>query len=485
MSGEKKKIENLLEEALISEDEQLYEIPKNWVWVRMGEVISINPSKPKLDLPNEQICSFLPMNMVNPQTGRIDNLEEREFEKVKKGYTYFKENDVLFAKITPCMENGNTVIAKGLKNKFGFGSTEFYVFRTSKYIDERYVYYLLRSEKFRKQAKMEMTGAVGQQRVPKRFLESYPLALPPLNEQKRIVERIEQLLNKIEGAKQLIEGAKETFEIRRAAILDKAFRGGLTQKWRRENSLIKKESGYFNNFSSIDSNAPYSIPNKWKWLKLKDLANFKNGYAFKSKDFVEKGIQLVRMGNLYKNKLALDRNPVYMPLDYNEKIIEKYTICNGDILLSLTGTKYKRDYGYAVKVENLVNPLLLNQRILSLRPLFINEYIFYYLQSPTFRNAFFSFETGGVNQGNVASKAVESILIPVPPIEEAEEIGKMLNRLLDNEKQSLDLLAIEGNIETLKQSILSKAFQGKMGMNNPDEENALELLKKVLQEKLK
>lgn len=191
------------------------------------------------------------------------------------------------------------------------------------------------------------------------------------------------------------------------------------------------------------------------------------------------------MGNLYKNKLALDRNPVYMPLDYNEKIIEKYTICNGDILLSLTGTKYKRDYGYAVKVENLVNPLLLNQRILSLRPLFINEYIFYYLQSPTFRNAFFSFETGGVNQGNVASKAVESILIPVPPIEEAEEIGKMLNRLLDNEKQSLDLLAIEGNIETLKQSILSKAFQGKMGMNNPDEENALELLKKVLQEKLK
>jgi type I restriction enzyme S subunit len=107
----------------------------------MGATVKVNPTKPKLDLPNEQLCSFLPMGMVDPETGIIECLEEREFEKVKKGYTYFEENDVLFAKITPCIENGNTVIAKNLKNKIGFGSTEFYVFRVPENIDERYIYF--------------------------------------------------------------------------------------------------------------------------------------------------------------------------------------------------------------------------------------------------------------------------------------------------------------------------------------------------------
>ncbi len=484
MSKKKKVIEELLEEALVSEIEQPYGVPENWIWTRMGDVIKINPSKPKLDLPHDQPCSFLPMNKVNPQTGKVDSLEEREFEKVKKGYTYFEENDVLFAKITPCMENGNIVIANGLINKFGFGSTEFYVFRTSEKIDERYVYFLLRSEKFRKQARAEMTGAVGQQRVPKKFLESYPFALPPLSEQKRIADKVEHLLSKIDEAKQLIEEAKETFELRRAAILDKAFRGELTRKWREENSLEKKKK-LINGNHSIESNSPYSIPTTWKWRKLKDVASFKNGFAFKSKDFVEQGIQLVRMGNLYKNDLALDRNPVYMPLDFDEKIIEKYSVKNGDILLSLTGTKYKRDYGYAVRVEGVEKPLLLNQRILSLNPNFMDEYIFYYLQSSVFRDVFFSFETGGVNQGNVGSKAVESILIPIPPLEEAKEIEKILNNLLKNEKETLIILNVEDKLETLKQATLSKAFRGELGTNDPREENAIELLKEVLQEQVK
>lgn len=115
----------------------------------------------------------------------------------------------------------------------------------------------------------------------------------------------------------------------------------------------------------------------------------------------------------------------------------------------------------------------------------MDEYIYYYLQSSVFRNAFFSFETGGVNQGNVGSKAVESILIPIPPADEAKEIEKKLARLLNNEKEALVVLAIEEKLEVLKQSALSKAFRGELGTNDPTEENTIELLKEVLKEKIK
>ncbi|MDT2262459.1 hypothetical protein P7H12_00590 [Paenibacillus larvae] len=130
---------------------------------------SINPSKPKLNFSDQFKTSFLPMSSIDPVSGQITFIKEREFSKVSKGYTYFQENDILFAKITPCMENGNTVIAKGMLNKFGFGSTEFYVLRPSNIVEGRFIYYLLRSEKFRKEAKAVMSGAVGQQRVPKNF----------------------------------------------------------------------------------------------------------------------------------------------------------------------------------------------------------------------------------------------------------------------------------------------------------------------------
>jgi len=479
MTKEQKTVEGFVKEVLVSENEEPYEVPINWNWVKIGQLIEINPPKPKLDLPDEHVCSFLPMGMVNPQNGTIDNLEERTFEKVKKGYTYFEENDVLFAKITPCMENGNTVIVEGLINEFGYGSTEFYVFRIPEKIDVKFIYYLLRSQNFRNQAKSAMTGAVGQQRVPKKYLGNYPLALPPINEQKRIAEKLERLLNKIDEAKQLIEEAKESFELRRATILNKAFRGQLTSQKYSYNSTTEKEKN-LKSFTISDKEAPYSIPDNWKWSRLEEVTTFISGFAFKSMDFEERGFQLIRMGNLYKNELLLDRNPVFIPIDYDTKILDKYTVSNGNILLSLTGTKYKRDYGYAVKLEGVEEQLLLNQRIVSLNPHYLEEYIYYYLQSPVFRDQFFSFETGGVNQGNVGITAVKSILIPIPPEGEGKDIEEKLKILLNKEKKSELLLDMENKLDEIKESILSKAFRGDLGTNDPTEENAIELLKEVL-----
>lgn len=482
-----KTAEELMQEALVPVEEQLYPIPDNWVWVRLGKVAQINPPKSKLsDISEDEICSFIPMTCLSDKLGTITEIEQRTYAEVKKGYTQFLEGDVLFAKITPCMENGKSAIAKNLKNGFGYGSTEFFVIRTSKLIDNRYIHMMVRSVGFRAEAKGQMTGAVGQQRVPKTFLENYCIPLPPLEEQKRIANKVERLLNKINQAKQLIQEAKETFELRRAAILDKAFRGELTAKWREENleietvevfeqrlkKKLKKSGG-----KVVELFPPHQLPSGWKWVHLKDIADSKSGYAFKSEHFSDVGIQVVRMGNLHKNVLNLDKNPVFLPKDYDNDLLEKFKINEGDILLSLTGTKYKRDYGYAVRVETVNDKLLLNQRILALTPLDLSDYFYYYLQSPVFRELFFSFETGAVNQGNVSSVSVGSIVFPLPPREEGIEIQRILGNLISKENELEQLLDSQESLELITQTILTKAFRGELGTNEPNDESVLSQLK--------
>ncbi|WP_281215563.1 restriction endonuclease subunit S [Bacillus altitudinis] len=214
------------------------EIPATWKVVKMGEVVQINPKKKKLeDVPGEQICTFIPMPAVSDKTGEIEQPEEREYSKVKKGYTFFEEKDVLFAKITPCMENGKAAIAKNLKNGFGFGSTEFHVLRTSECINETYIHYFVRSKKFRLEAKREMTGAVGQQRVPKEFLINYPLPLPPKEEQDVIVRTLSEIFSKDHFVEQSLH-IESKLELIKQSILSKAFRGELgTNNPSEENSI--------------------------------------------------------------------------------------------------------------------------------------------------------------------------------------------------------------------------------------------------------
>ncbi|KZN97926.1 restriction endonuclease [Aeribacillus pallidus] len=204
-----------------------FPIPQNWRWVRLGDIVDINPARKKLeDIEDIQSCSFIPMPSVNDKTGEIENPEIRKYAEVKKGYTFFLENDILFAKITPCMENGKTAIAHNLINGFGFGSTEFHVIRTNPYINTKLIYYLLRSKKFRMEAKKEMTGAVGQQRVPKSFLENYLFPLPPKAEQDKIVELLDHLhVKEVEISK--IEALEGEIDSLRQSILNKAFRGEL------------------------------------------------------------------------------------------------------------------------------------------------------------------------------------------------------------------------------------------------------------------
>ena len=165
--------------------------PFGWGLTTLGECCDLNPRRPR-DMKTDTDYSFVAMPSVS-EDGRVDGSIERSYSEVCKGFTYFAEDDVLFAKITPCMENGKGGVAKGLKNGAGFGSTEFHVLRPIPGISNPYWLYIITMfSKFRSDAEKVMTGTGGQRRVPITYLSEYCIALPPIDLQEQFAAYVIQ-----------------------------------------------------------------------------------------------------------------------------------------------------------------------------------------------------------------------------------------------------------------------------------------------------
>ena len=166
---------------------------KRWPTKPLGEVCSVNPKLAASDAPAADAkVIFVPMAAVDEVSGTIARPENRRYSEVAKGYTPFRENDVLFAKITPCMQNGKAAVARDLRGGFGFGSTEFHVLRSAGSVLPRWVFAFIRQPAFRDAAEGSFTGSAGQQRVPSDFLKAFPIPVPPLAEQERIVKLLDE-----------------------------------------------------------------------------------------------------------------------------------------------------------------------------------------------------------------------------------------------------------------------------------------------------
>jgi type I restriction enzyme S subunit len=398
-------------------------LPKGWRKSKLSEVVEIldNLRVPVSSSEREKRIGNIPYYGATGQTGWIDDF-------------IFDEELVLLGEDGAPFFDKKKNVAYIVKGK-SWVNNHAHVLRALTLItSNKFVLYFLNH--------FDYTGYVGgttRLKLTQGSLKIIPIPLPPLPEQQRIVAKLDAVFGHLDSLREKLDRIPELLKNFRQQVLTQAVTGELTREWREGKDL-----------------------GEWKDKPIEQLAEVISGFAFKSTDFTNQGFQVIRMGNLYNNKLDLSRNPVFLPTSFDPKIIEKYTIKKGDVLLSMTGTKYKKDYGYAIEVHENGN-LLLNQRIVALRPKINSTFLMYLLQNEIFREQFFSFETGGNNQGNVGVTSLKSIELQIPSSFEQEEIVNRVDALFGlTDKIESQYQSLKAKIEQLPQVVLAKAFRGEL-----------------------
>lgn len=449
-------IEERLQQALVPADEQPYEVPENWVWVRLGSLYEVNPKNKAAD---ELDAAFIPMEKISAGMLSEYSYETQEWCKAKKGHTQFADGDVAFAKISPCFENRKSMMLNNLPNSIGGGTTELIILRNAS-INQKYTFWLVSDERFIRGGVQTYSGTVGQQRINMDYVRSYPIPLPPLSEQQRIVERIEELFAKLDEAKERLQEVADSFAVRKAAILHKAFTGELTKQWRRENG-VSDES--------------------WEEKTLQDVCSMKiTDGTHKTPVYCdsEKGVKFLSAKDITAEKICWD-NIKYIVPELHEKLYKRLAPQVDDVLLAKNGTT-----GVAAIVETddifdiYVTLAVLRPEKSIIYPLYLLKVV----NSPLCKEQFAQHLTG-IGVPNLHLRDIKEVLIPLPTIPEQHEIVRLIDDLLARERAAQQAAEQAlASIDLMKKSILARAFRGELGTNKASEASALELLKQVLAE---
>jgi len=462
---------------------------------------------PYTDLDDSLTVSFLPMASVEEVSGKYDLSQTRLYGEVKKGYTAFINGDIIFAKITPCMENGKIAIVENLQNGIGFGSTEFHVSRIKLGLNKRYLFYYFTQASFKREARRNMTGSAGQLRVPKKYFESVEIPLPPLPEQHRIVEKIEELFSELDDGVASLKKALEQLKTYRQAVLKWAFEGKLTEKWRNthQDSLedgdtlleqIKAErkrhyqqqledwkqalKEWENNGKETKkptkpqqpkdlppltkeelSNLP-SLPNGWMWVKLEDITNITGGIAKNSKrNALSIKLPYLRVANVYAN--FLDLNEVY-EIGLRQEEVEKFLLVKNDLLI-IEGNGSIDQIGRVAIWNDKINPCVHQNHVIKARPHTNTNPLFslYFLLSHQGRK--FIKKQAGSTSGlyTLSLSKVRNLNIPFCSLQEQTKIVQEIeSRLSVCDQLEATLTENLDKAEALRQSILKRAFEGKL-----------------------
>lgn len=285
-------------------------------------------------------------------------------------------------------------------------------------------------------------------RISRTMLGNNPVLVPPSNEQVQIVSYLDQKTSLIDDLIQKKLRKIELLQEQRWSIINQAVTKGLNPK------VNMKDSG---------ERLIGSIPSHWDITRLKYLVSFDSGYAFKSEDYSTDGVNLIRIGNLYENILDLERSPIYLPISFIEKY-PSFVVKKNDILISLTGTLGKKDYGYSI-VYDKEFPSMLNQRVGRLKVFnegVLFQFLTYQLLCDVFLNQLFLKPTG-TKQGNFSGDDILTNYLPMPTISEQKEIVEFLNTKTSEIDKQVDLE--NRKIELLKeyrQSLISEVVTGKI-----------------------
>ena len=409
----------------------LVDVPLDWVSSRIKNVALLSPGFSGKNPTQHELCTVLPMELLS-DNGTIDISNIQSYEDVFSGLTIFEAGDVLFAKITPCMENGKGAYVETLTTRYAFGSTEYHVLRPLHKVQGKFLYYYTKNSVFREYAAENMTGAAGQKRVSSRFLKETRLFLPPLPEQIRIAAYLDASCAAIDAA---VNAKKKQLE-----------------------SLIEmKKETLHRAFNHAE----------WPVERVKDLA-IKIGSGVTpdggSAGYLDEGIPLLRSQNVHFDGLRLDDVAFIAPETHRE--MRNSQLKPHDVLLNITGASI----GRCSYVPDDFGEGNVNQHVCIIRPGHRLHYRFLaeYLSSPMGQGQIMSTFTGASRQG-LSHKDLGLIRIPAPSIETHSEVVASLNTA--EEQRSKLFSNIESQIATLidyRKSLIHECVTGQRRISETD-----------------
>jgi len=489
----------------IKPEETPYELPDGWIWCQLSNTGLINPKNKLEDTMN---VGFVPMPRIQAKYGEIHTFETRIWKDIKKGYTHFGNNDIGLAKITPCFENGKSCVFKNLPNGFGAGTTELHIYRNYKTI-AFYPYFLLayfKNPAFIENGKNKMTGSAGQKRVPRTYFSEAPVPLPPLNEQKRIVEKINELMSRCDEMERLkkeqqdkrrkisvaalhqlaeskdknsfnsafnfitnnfssLYSVKENVENLKKAILQLAMMGKLVpqnptdqpaSELLKEIQSEKKKllaEGKIRKQKPLPKikpeEIPYELPDGWVWCRLGNVFNTISGYSFNKnieRAYGEIPYLKVADMNLPNNELQITTSSRY--INPTNKMLKKLIPKNSIIFP-------KRGGAIATNKKRIVtNKCFVDLNIMAISILSGSDtfFLYYWLL-----NIDLALLNTGTSVPQINHKDIDPLLFPLPPLNEQKRIVAKINELMTLCDNMLDRIEkSEQTQDKLLKSILAK-----------------------------
>ncbi|MCA1568304.1 MAG: restriction endonuclease subunit S [Acidobacteria bacterium] len=498
-------------------------LPQGWVKVPVRELVELNP-KHNSDVPDNTSVSFIPMSAVDDVEGVIREHNSKQLGTIRKGYTHFADEDVIFAKITPCMENGKSAVARALVNGLACGSTEFFVLRGNGAIDPHYLHKFVRQESYRSAAKRAMSGAVGQARVTKEFILNTDIPLPPINEQRRIVANLELMLDRVTACRKRLEQVPRLLKQFRQSILAAACSGRLTSDWRVEHPNIVSASTLMEQVrverrhrweeieltkmrakgkkpanerwkqkylepEKVNQTEQPKLPQGWCWEQIALLGNDPLnavqtgpfGAQLHNTEFVDSGVPVIAVGNL--TGLGFTSSGLYHITEKKAKQLSRYDVWAGDVLFARSGATLGKVCVAPPEVQDWrmtghILRLRLNTRIV------LPEFVAYSLWGDLAVKEQVVDGIRGMTRPGYNTSLLERILIPIPPMPEQERIVDIVKSVLQTIRHIADeSTAADKGFNTLSQAILAKAFRGELVAQDPDDEPASVLLERIKAEK--
>lgn len=418
----------------VDSDECFADIPGNWKWVRVGNIAKINPKNEKDD---DEDASFIPMAFVTEGFQNKHSFEIKKWGDIKKGFNHLCEGDIGVAKITPCFQNRKSVIFKNLHNGFGASTTELVILRTIEdFLLGEYLLYFFKTEYFILKGVESFTGVVGQQRIHKDYLKMSPIPLPPVEEQKRIVQKIKEAFELLDNIDAMQQQYSLDLEVLKSKIIDAGIQGKLTEQLPEDGTaeelleqiveekkqLVKeKEIKKEKSFPEIgDEEIPFEIPNKWKWVRVIDIgitntgstptktnaANYGGNYPFFKPSDLDAGNHITKASE-YLSELGKDASRQFS---------------KGTILVCCIGSIGK---SAIIDVDGTAN-----QQINALTPIICDSnYIQFCIQSNFFKNQLLD-KSRATTVSIIKKSKFDSCLIPLPSLAEQKRIAERIAEII-------------------------------------------------------